>query len=101
MGYTQSTPQAFSVTHDCLQDCCVLAVAVMWQTCSHAQAPKASENFRCLCTGEKGVGKASKKALHYKVSAHILHAHTPSIVQSHASLRGGPEQQLWAPIAIL
>ncbi|PSC72208.1 peptidylprolyl cis-trans cyclophilin-type domain containing [Micractinium conductrix] len=30
------------------------------------EAPKACENFRCLCTGEKGVGKASGKALHYK-----------------------------------
>ena len=29
-------------------------------------APKACENFRCLCTGEKGTGKASGKALHYK-----------------------------------
>ena len=27
---------------------------------------KTSENFRCLVTGEKGVGKASKKALHFK-----------------------------------
>ena len=33
--------------------------------------PLTAENFRCLCTGEKGVGKASKKPLHYKGT--ILH----------------------------
>lgn len=30
------------------------------------EAPKAVDCFRCLCTGEKGTGKASGKALHYK-----------------------------------
>jgi peptidyl-prolyl isomerase G (cyclophilin G) len=28
--------------------------------------PKTCENFRCLCTGEKGKGKVFQKPLHYK-----------------------------------
>jgi cyclophilin family peptidyl-prolyl cis-trans isomerase len=36
--------------------------------------PKTSENFRCLCTGEKGLGK-SEMPLHYKY--HIFHRVVP------------------------
>ena len=40
--------------------------------------PRTAENFRCLCTGEKGIGKETKKPLHFKGS--IFHRVVPGFV---------------------
>ena len=34
--------------------------------------PKTAENFRALCTGEKGIGPHSGVPLHYKVAHYLL-----------------------------
>jgi cyclophilin family peptidyl-prolyl cis-trans isomerase len=42
------------------------------------ETPRTSENFRCLCTGEKGKSKIAKKNLHFKNS--IFHRVIPSFM---------------------
>jgi cyclophilin family peptidyl-prolyl cis-trans isomerase len=44
----------------------------------YKETPKTSENFRALCTGEKGIGKTSGKNLHFKNS--IFHRVIPEFM---------------------
>ena len=48
--------------------------------------PKTSENFRCLCTGEKGLGKSGKR-LHYK--GNIIHRVIPGFLMQGGDLTNG------------
>lgn len=41
-------------------------------------APRSSENFRCLCTGERGVGATTGKPLHFKGS--LFHRVIPNFM---------------------
>lgn len=49
--------------------------------------PKTAENFRCLCTGERGVGKTSKKPLHY-LGAKFFRIEQGKIAQGGDVVRG-------------
>lgn len=44
------------------------------------EAPKATANFRALCTGKRGLDKASKKPLHYRVPSLLA---ASSFLKSH------------------
>ena len=53
------------------------------------QAPRTTQNFLMLCTGEKGIGKTTKKPLHYRHST--FHRVIPGFM-----VQGGATQRLAA-----
>ena len=53
------------------------------------QAPRTTQNFLMLCTGEKGIGKTTKKPLHYRHST--FHRVIPGFM-----VQGGKPQRLAA-----
>ncbi len=51
------------------------------------QAPRTTQNFLMLCTGEKGIGKTTKKPLHYRHST--FHRVIPGFM-----IQGGPRRSV-------
>ena len=57
--------------------------------------PLTAENFRCLCTGEKGVGR-SGKILHFKGSS--FHRVIPKFMVSIGTVNNGIDDMCFAKI---
>ena len=74
-GGVDSSPLDGASAPDSLVDC--------------AQAPRTTQNFLMLCTGEKGIGKTTKKPLHYRHST--FHRVIPGFM-----VQGGATQRLAA-----
>ena len=61
-----SDPAASSVGPAQVTEPASLTVGRLEIDLNEKESPKACENFKALCTGSKGMGKESKKPLHYK-----------------------------------